>query len=243
MALASPRPLSSEPPGTLRELVDGELRLEDARILAPLLARLGRMGDELDRGENVAPGELSRGLELLDRYDQEVHAPRVREVLGLLPKHEGPAGTSSPGAREKGLFHRRRTRQLRQPEGLALEFDRIVHGERTSVIRVSALRSFVDAYGSGGWGARERLASVLKGYLVADRAWARSEREYVLHALKAELPPDLDRKVREAVAEIARARAALERDVEEYVETPVELRTAARQAPARAPTVPRASGP
>ncbi len=223
MALAHPAavPLPAPVPATVRELLENELALEDERILTPLTDRLRRIAEALDRGEDVAPLDLSRGLELLDRYDREIHAIRVRRLLALLPKVPPPS--SVPSAREGRLhlFRRKATYLAAPSEALSEEYDRIVEGERASESRVSALQTFADAYNSGGWGARERLASVLKGYLVADRVWARTEREYALHALVADLTPALDRQVRVAIALVTSARAGLQRDVERYVEEPL----------------------
>lgn len=80
---------------SVRDSVEREFGLEDARLLDPLMDRLGRVAELLDHGHAVDPTVIAKGLELWGRYGREIHHRRLVRILGLLPKANSAGGPRS----------------------------------------------------------------------------------------------------------------------------------------------------
>ncbi|HTT16405.1 MAG TPA: hypothetical protein VMH49_03495 [Thermoplasmata archaeon] len=225
MALSA-EPSAPRPPNIpTSQLLETELVLEDREVLEPLTHRLGEIAELLDRGVLVEPSYIERGLELWRRFGTEVHAPRVTHLLALAPP---PDATSSPtsSAPTHRPWRRRGAPESRdvQAEATRHEIQGMVHEQSLAGERVGELRRQLSFYSTGGYGARERLASVLHAFVVADEAWVRSEEQFVLSAFRGQLSADSDRKLRQGLAQVRGARAALLEAVTAYVAAAIPQR-------------------
>ncbi len=220
-----------------RDHVGSEFHLEDVEVLLPLTTRMGEIADRLDRGEPVDPPYIAEGIELWGRYVRELHARRLERVVGLFPA-TSPAGVREAERRGRGGWRAGRAK-VKEPEGVtpAKEFQEILHDQALMAERVSELRSLLEFYKEERYGARERLASVLKAFAFSDRAWASYEDDFVVKSLDRHLQPDLDRLVRDALEEVSAARRKLQAAVEAFVARPIPVREASGTTPAPSPAV------
>ncbi len=218
MAIPEAKPPSG---GEVARELESEFLLEDGELLAPLAERMGAVAERLDRGEDVDPEYLGRGVELCRRYGVEVHAPRVRHLLSLVPPAL-PADDEGPAPRR--LRRRERSAPAPSPpprETSLRELQAMLHEQTLSEERIGELHRLLTFYASHGYGARERFASALHAFVVSELAWAKEEEEYVLRAFRLPLSQESDAKVHSGLAEVARARGALLEAIRAFVAEPL----------------------
>ncbi len=207
-----------------REEVEREIAQEDEQVLWPLTARLAEIADRLERGEGVEPAYIARGVALWNRYGSEIHARRVRRLLGLFPATTPKVDPTMP---ERRRFRRPRASEAKvAPErALAVEqYREVVHEQGIAAERMAELRTLVTLYDQGGYGMRERLASVLHSFVMSERAWARYEEEFAARALDPTLPVEVDRQVHRGLAEVTAARGKVEPELRAYLAEPIPAR-------------------
>ncbi len=201
-----------------RDRVLLECELEDQRVLFPLTQRMVEISELLDQDRAVDPSYIEEGVDLWNRYVLELHERRTLRLLSLFPSTNPMAVStrSEPPRRWRRGTGRGGLRPSRDNEA-ADAFLEVRRDQARMEARIGELRTLLQAYREGRYGARGRLASDLRAFALSDRAWTQFEDEFVLHALDANLPPDVDRRVRSGLAQISTARGAIQSSVQTYL--------------------------
>lgn len=219
-------PAAPSPNATTTE-VEQELVLEDENVLRPLAHRMVEIAELLDHDQSVDPQFIRDGIELWGRYSSELHAERVSHVLALFPATTSAGARSGASERHARAIRRRKAVEAAPSETAQQSFQGMVRDQTLSVERVKSLRSLVELYEHGGYGMRERLASVLRAFMTSEEAWARFEQEFVLKSLGGPLSASVDQRIHAGLTEIARARGHVQDDLQAYLARPIPLVAAA----------------
>lgn len=211
-----------EAEGGPRAEVAAELEREDALVLKPLISRMGEVAELLDQGKEVEPGYLARGFGLWKRYGTELHPERVQHVLGpisatlvLRVSHAEKPERRRRGDK-KGVMA-----QASQHELLLRDYQSIVHNHTMSESRIGELEMLRTLYAQQGFGARERLASVLKAFVLSEEAWASFEVDFVRKAMEGTSGGEVETRLREGLDRVAAARGRLEPEIQRFVAEPI----------------------
>jgi hypothetical protein len=215
----------ASPPGDLRDTIVTELDLDTDVVLFPLINRMGQVADLLDQGKEVDPAFIARGLELWKRYGIDVHPQRVLHVLGPISttlvlgfaKEGRPKRGHGRGARDAA-------NQTSRQELLLRDYQTIVHNQTLAESRIGELEMLRTLYSQQGFGARERLASVLKAFVLSEEAWARFEVDFVRKAYDPATSATVELRLRQGLEQVAAARAHLEPEVHAFVAEPIPTR-------------------
>ena len=216
--------VTAAPGEEVRATVVAELERADRRLLDPLTGRISEIADRLDAGVEVDPVYLERGLRLWRRFGLELHRPQVADLLGpisrtldLTVRNEGPR-------RRGGRKAAKAAPTLVTPqEQLLHDYQAIVHNQSMSEARIGELEMLRALYAEQGFGARERLASVLKAFVVSEVSWSRFEIDFVRKALGPSLREEVADRLREGVVHHAERLAHLESEVRAFVAEPIAL--------------------
>lgn len=212
-----------EAEGGPRTEVAAELEREDTVVLKPLISRMGEVAELLDQGNEVEPGYLARGFGLWKRYGTELHPERVQHVLGPISTTLvlGVSHAARPERRRRREEKKGAGAQASQQELLLRDYQSIVHNQTMSESRIGELEMLRTLYAQQGFGARERLASVLKAFVLSEEAWASFEVDFVQKAMEGASGGDVEARLREGLDKVAAARSRLEPEIQRFVAEPI----------------------
>lgn len=171
-----------------------ELQREN-EVIENLLLRILEEAEILKSGKNVASGEISEGLRLLDQY-LDVHAQRLDKDLMTFAR-----GVAMPGC----FPH----------------LDRIVKDHEEAKRRTREARVALQSYEQGIDGARAHLADVLEAFASKGHENTVYEGDYPLSCLVTALPPETSEHVAERFEESSGSVRDLEAHIQGLLSTPV----------------------
>ncbi|HTT72996.1 MAG TPA: hypothetical protein VMG99_02435 [Thermoplasmata archaeon] len=215
MAAPSP-PIPSGAPATLRDLAE-ELAREDRDVLQPLYRRAGELAERLWAGVALDPAYLREGVELWNRYLNDVYERRLERLLiatpldaarAVRPRHRrfGRAGSAGlPVTPEEEQY-----REVRQDPARMAE-------------RVGALHDALEGYARGQFGSAQLLGSLLRSIAFSDRAWMELEQRVVGRSSDRTLTDESATALAREVADSEPLRAELEPRIRAYLARPVPV--------------------
>jgi hypothetical protein len=164
-----------------------ELRREHTEIVGPLLDRMIGLANLLDAGVDVDPGQVREGIDLWEDYLHGSH----RERLAAL---EDP-----------------------RPSSCAVAVQQAGENHERAAVRLSHLRTSLEAYSRNLPHARVMLALNLRSDVLVDRAWITFEEEHPFSCLSGKLSPAANERILRVFAHSRNENDALEEKVRQFI--------------------------
>lgn len=163
-----------------------ELRREHTDVVGPLLDRMVELANLLDAGADVDPGQVREGLDLWEDYLHGIHRTRLAAL-------EDP-----------------------RPSSCAVAVQQASENHERAALRLSHLRTSLEAYLGDLPHARAMLALNLRSDVLVDRAWISFEEEHPFSCLFGNLSPAANERILQAFARSRNETDALEEKIRQF---------------------------